>query len=175
MNRQKITVMFILPFVLSGCGLFTQDTYKTHSEMYAVHQEYEYNRISNQAEAIVSVSNASEFATPVEAALYKVIAVQAIRDIEKDKFNRQAPLTGYDVLNSVAGGIPMMVLGLTSYGISKKAMQYGGNSYQISADELDMESSFNRNDVSTIGSDNVVDVNLPITNESSTGSLDEVD
>jgi len=134
--------------------MFTQDNYETHGEMYKAHEEFEYNRISDQAGAIALVANSAEFGTPVEAALFKVIAVQSIQGIAKEPFGQHSPTTGYDVFNTIAGGLPMAIMGLTSYGIAKKGYQYGGSTNTISGETVSVDGSFNRNDTSILGNEN---------------------
>jgi len=137
---------------LQGCAVFDSDNYKSHKEMYIAHDNTQQKTASDKALAIASIANNTEFKTPVEAALFKVIAVQSIERIVYSPFKQKAPATGWGVLDKMAGGLPSAIIGLTSYGVAKKAMQYGGSTYTIEAGSVN--DSFSRNDVSIVGSDN---------------------
>ena len=140
--------------MLAGCSMFSEDNYAQHKEMYIAHEEYMYNTISDQASSIAAVANNAIFDTKLETALFKVIAVQSIERLQYVPFRQKAPTTGYDVVNTVAGGVPAMIVGLTSYGIAKKSYQYGGASNSINGEVINVDSSFNRNDTSILGSEN---------------------
>ncbi len=155
---KKWISLFLVWLFLSGCSAFTKDNYtEGFKPMYEKHAEEDSKRIIGQANAIAVISSNVAFSTPVEAALYRVIAVQAVRDIKPRSFNIQAPTTGYDVFNTIAGGLPMAVLGLTSYGIAKKGYQYGGST-SVEAQEMHVTESFNRNDTSLAGTENNLDI-----------------
>lgn len=153
----RFLLLICLSVSLSSCSAFQQDNYSTFGGMYESHEENEYWRITEQAEAIARVAENSTFSTPVEAALFKVIAVQSIERIVKERFSVDAPTTGYDVIDTVAGGLPMAILGLTSYGISKKGYQYGGST-TVTAESMTLKDSLNRNDISVIGEGNGLSV-----------------
>lgn len=154
---------------LTGCSAFTQDNYTNgFKPMYEAHVLHDSQRMAEQAGAIVLVSNSAEFSTPVEAALYRVIAVQAIRDIQPRAFTIKSPITGYDVLDSLAGGLPMAILGFTSYGIAKKGFQYNQGT-NVNAETMTVNDSFNRVDTSVIGDSNTA----TSTGRSTTDSHDE--
>lgn len=140
---------------LSSCTGFKDNYAEGFSPMYDSFMENEYWRMSDQSEYIAEIASQAKFDTKVEAALFKVMAVQAIRDIPLRQFTVKAPTTGYDVLNTAVGQLPTAIFGLTTYGIAKRGLQTAGTT-NVTAQNMSLKDAFNQTNVTTAGSSGAV-------------------
>ncbi|MBU1567727.1 MAG: hypothetical protein KJ630_19145 [Proteobacteria bacterium] len=142
-------------FSLSGC-FYTGD-YDKYADTLAAHSVAESTRISNQAEAIMETVVNTSAETKTESTLLTVIAMMQIERLHFVPLVMVKPTTGMDVLNAVAGNIPIMTMGLTTYKIAERGFEAAGNT-NISGETVTVSESFNPTEVHATGDTNTATV-----------------
>ena len=140
----KIVAILLLVFGLSGCAALTgPGDYSEYTKALMSHSDSETARITNQAGAIVSVAESAirRAQTPTEAALQSAFAAMSIGQLRPFPLEIKKPVTGMDVANSVAGGIPFMVMGWSNVAIAKAGIQSAGTT--SFGDNAQVSDSFN--------------------------------
>lgn len=151
--QKMLTLILLLlcGLLLSGCLSFSAD-YQDYATALSTHSAAESARISAQAEAIAEAAQVPGI-TQTEAVLLSAIAMMQIERLQAVPLGISAPITGYHVLNTVAGHIPFFsnTWGLVRLG--EKAIENAGN-VVFDAETIDVADSFNRTETHATGDSN---------------------
>ena len=150
---EKMRTLIWIPvlFLLTGCLQFSDD-YQQYAGALKAHSEQESIRVERQAQAIADSARVPS-ATKNEQLLLSVIAMMQIERLAPTKLDINAPVTGYTVLNTVAGHIPFMSTTLGMYKLGEVAVENAGN-VVMNADEISNSDSFLDTEIHATGDSN---------------------
>jgi len=120
-----------MALMLGGCA---GGDYADYSTALQTHSNAESTRIAAQSQAISTMVASARPSTPMEGTLLAVIGMMQVERLQPVPLGIAKPTTGMDVLNTVAGQLPMAVMGMTSWGIAKSLSQVAGDTNTFNGD-----------------------------------------
>ncbi|MDD3814443.1 MAG: hypothetical protein PHZ02_07330 [Desulfocapsaceae bacterium] len=131
MKKGLLLSLLAMALLLGGCAGGDYDKY---ADTMATHSTAESTRIASQSAAISSMVAAAKPATPMEGTLLAVIGMMQVERLQPVPLGIGKPTTGMDVLNSVAGQLPMGIIGLSNWGIAKSLSMVAGDTNTFNGD-----------------------------------------
>lgn len=122
--KRLIIGLMAMAVLMSGCA---GGDYKEYSTALSTHATAESKRITAQSNAISKMVSTAKPSTPMEGTLLAVIGMMQVERLQPVPLGIQKPTTGMDVLNNVAGQLPMGIMGLTNWGIAKSLSMVAGD------------------------------------------------